>query len=198
MSTATSTPPGWRRLFLLVPLALFAGLAAIFLMRLESGVDPEAIPSALIGHPAPDFDLPPLPGLKSADAQVPGLSTADLHGHVTLVNVFASWCGPCRDEHTQLEALAADKRIRMVGINYKDVPDNALRFLGEMGNPFSAVGIDRQGRTAVDWGVYGVPETFIVGPDGVIRFKYVGPIGPEALGKIIKPEIGKALAAPSG
>ncbi len=177
------------RLVLLVPLVLFVGLAAIFLMRLESGVDPEAIPSALIGHPAPDFALPPLEGV-----DVPGLSRADLDGRVTLVNVFASWCVPCREEHPVLKTLANDPRIRLVGINYKDQPENARRFLGDLGNPYAAIGADQSGRAAIDWGVYGVPETFVVGPDGIIRYKFIGPLSPESLETTLMPEIDKALA----
>ena len=176
------------RPILLVPLALFAALAAIFLMRLETGGDREAIPSALVGSKAPDFDLAALEGMS-----VPGLKRADLDGKVTVVNVFASWCGPCRLEHPQLAALAGDGRIRLVAINYKDVPENARRFLGEMGNPFAAIGVDGRGRAAIDWGVYGVPETFIVGPDGTIRYKFIGPIDEAALASVIRPEIDKAL-----
>jgi cytochrome c biogenesis protein CcmG/thiol:disulfide interchange protein DsbE len=174
---------------LLLPLALFAALAAIFFVSLRSGIDPEAIPSALVGKPAPEFDLPALPG-----ATVPGLKRADLAGKLTLVNVFASWCGPCRLEHPQLQALAGDSRIRLVGINYKDQPANALRFLGDVGNPYAAIGVDEKGRAAIDWGVYGVPETFIVGPDGTILCKFIGPITEDALNRVVRPEIDKALA----
>ena len=176
------------RPILLLPLAIFAALAAIFFVSLRSGVDPEAIPSALVGKPAPDFDLPALAG-----AQVPGLNRADLSGKLTLVNVFASWCGPCRLEHPQLQALAGDSRIRLVGINYKDQPANALRFLGDMGNPYAAIGVDEKGRAAIDWGVYGVPETFIVGPDGTILYKFIGPITEDALNRVVRPEIDKVL-----
>ena len=125
---------------------------------------------------------------------MPGLKRADLAGKLTLVNVFASWCGPCRLEHPQLEALAGDSRIRLVGINYKDQPANALRFLGDMGNPYAAIGVDEKGRAAIDWGVYGVPETFVVGPDGTILHKFIGPITEEALTRVVRPEIDKALA----
>ena len=168
-------------------------LAAIFLLRLESTGDPEAIPSVLVGKPAPDFSLPPLAG-----ANVPGLSRADLAGRITLVNIFASWCVPCREEHPQLVEIARDPRIRLVGIDYKDAPENALRLLTEMGNPYAAIGVDTKGRAAIDWGVYGVPETFIVGPDGTIRQKFIGPIGPDALSTVIRPAIDKLAAAPSG
>jgi cytochrome c biogenesis protein CcmG/thiol:disulfide interchange protein DsbE len=179
-----------RRLVFLLPLAAFVALAAVFLIRLETGGDPEAIPSALIGKPAPQFDLPALDGM----AGVPGLRTADLAGKVTVLNIFASWCAPCRQEHPQLETLAGDKRIRLVGINYGDVDENARRFLGEMGNPFAAIGTDRNRRAGIDWGVYGVPETFIIGRDGTIRYKFVGPIDAASLASVIRPEIDKAVA----
>jgi cytochrome c biogenesis protein CcmG/thiol:disulfide interchange protein DsbE len=183
-------PAARPRFVFLLPLAAFVALAAVFLIRLEAGGDPEAIPSALIGKPAPTFDLPPLDGM----AGVPGLKTADLAGKVTVLNIFASWCAPCRQEHPQLEALAGDNRIRLVGINYGDVDENARRFLGEMGNPFAAIGTDHSRRAAVDWGSYGVPETFIIGRDGTIRYKFIGPMDPASLASVIRPEIDKALA----
>ncbi len=193
-ATESRAPRSRRRFIFLLPLVGFGALAAVFLLRLESGGDPEAIPSALIGKPAPQFDLAGLEGMNGKDGPLPGLKTADLAGQASVVNVFASWCGPCREEHPQLAALAGDGRIRLVGINYKDVPENARRFLGEMGNPFAAIGADTRGRAAIDWGVYGVPETFIIGRDGTIRYKYVGPISEEALVKTLRPEIEKALA----
>ena len=112
---------------------------------------------------------------------MPGLSGDDLKGGVTVVNVWASWCAPCRQEHPLLMDLAKNPAVRVVGINYKDNPENARRFLGALGNPFAAVGGDPSGRAAIDWGVYGVPETFVVGPDGAIRHKHIGPLTPEAM-----------------
>lgn len=168
------------RLIFLLPALVFAGIAVLFVVRLFSG-DPSRVPSALIGRPVPAFALAPLDGLKAAGQPVPGLSLADLKGRVTIVNVFASWCAPCRQEHPLLMELAKDPGVRVVGINYKDNPENARRFLGTLGNPFAAVGVDPNGRTAIDWGVYGVPETFIVGPDGTIRHKQIGPLSPETL-----------------
>ncbi len=195
MSETGNRPAARRRtVLLLLPLIIFAGLAALFLVRLRSGVDPSLIPSVLIGKPAPDFDLPPLAGVAANDQPVPGLKKADLLGHVSLVNIFGSWCGPCRQEHPQLLQLANDKRIRLVGIDQKDAPENARRFLEEFGNPYAAIGVDANGRTSIDWGGYGVPETFIVGPDGIIRFKYIGPIDAKVLATSIMPEIEKALA----
>jgi cytochrome c biogenesis protein CcmG/thiol:disulfide interchange protein DsbE len=181
--------PIWRLIYLL-PLGLFMVLVLVFFSRLEFGGDPDAIPSALIGKPAPDFALPPLAGLP-----VPGLQRADFAGKVTIVNVFASWCVPCRAEHPVLTELAKDTRIRVVGINYKDQPGNALAFLNGLGNPYAAVGVDQRGRAAIDWGVYGVPETFLVGRDGVIATKVIGPLDPDNVERQLKPAIEKALAA---
>jgi len=187
--------PRARRFLVLLPLAIFLALAALFFFRLGSG-DPSRIPSALIGHPAPQTDLAPVAGLLDrAGKPLPGIAAADFKGAVTLVNVWASWCVPCHDEAPLLSALAEDTRIRLVGINYKDQADNARRFLGRYGNPFAAAGTDGNGRASMEWGVYGVPETFIVGRDGKIAYKLVGPITPANLQAVIKPEIEKALAA---
>jgi cytochrome c biogenesis protein CcmG/thiol:disulfide interchange protein DsbE len=187
------TPSRGRRIVVLVPLAVFLALTALFLVRLFSG-DPSRIPSALIGHPAPAIDLPPVAGLERDGKQIPGIVAADFHGNVTVVNVWASWCIPCHDEAPFLLDLAGDTRIRLVGINYKDQPDNARRFLNRYGNPFSASGADQNGRAAIEWGVYGVPETFVVGRDGRIAFKLVGPLGAQNFEREIKPAIEKALA----
>jgi cytochrome c biogenesis protein CcmG/thiol:disulfide interchange protein DsbE len=188
-----STNVGRRRLLVLAPLVIFLGLLLLFLIRLGSG-DPSRIPSALIGHPAPQTDLPPLAGLDRNGAPVPGLDPASFKGAVTVVNVWASWCVPCHDEAPLLMQLAQDGRLRLVGINYKDELENGRRFLGRYGNPFAAIGADRSGRAAIEWGVYGVPETFIVGRDAHIAYKLVGPITPDNLAAVLKPEIEKALA----
>jgi cytochrome c biogenesis protein CcmG/thiol:disulfide interchange protein DsbE len=194
MSTAvTNEKPPRRPILVLLPLAIFIALAALFFFRLGSG-DPSRIPSALIGRPAPDTNLAAVPGLLTRDGKpMPGMSAADFKGAVTLVNVWASWCVPCHDEAPLLEALSQDNRIRIVGINYKDQPDNARRFLGRYGDPFAASGMDPNGRAAMEWGVYGVPETFIVGRDGNIAYKLVGPITEANLAGVIKPQIEKAL-----
>jgi cytochrome c biogenesis protein CcmG/thiol:disulfide interchange protein DsbE len=126
---------------------------------------------------------------------VPGLDPASFKGEVSVLNVWASWCVPCHDEAPLLMQLAQDKRIRIVGINYKDQADNARRFLGRYGDPFAANGADENGRAAIEWGVYGVPESFVVGRDGRIAFKLIGPITPENLDAVLKPEIEKAIAA---
>ena len=194
MSTASDETSGKtrRNILVLLPLIVFLALAALFLVRLGSG-DPSRLPSALIGRPAPPTDLPPLAGLERDGKAVPGLSNAAFQGTVTLVNVWASWCVPCADEVPFLERLAKDKRIQLVGINYKDPPDNARRFLNRYGNPFVAAGVDASGRTSIDWGVYGVPETYLVGRDGTIAYKLVGPITAENLAQVLEPEIAKAL-----
>ena len=193
-SPVTEPAPSRRRLVVLLPLAIFLALAALFLFRLGSG-DPSRIPSALIGRPAPETNLAAVPNLVDRTGKpLPGIATADFKDAVTLVNVWASWCVPCHDEAPLLEALSKDKRIRIVGINYKDQPDNARRFLGRYGNPFVAAGSDPNGRASMEWGVYGVPETFIVGRDGRIAYKLVGPITSANLQAVVKPEIEKALA----
>lgn len=187
---------GWRRIAVLVPLAVFLTLAVLFFVGLRSG-DPSLLPSALIGHPAPARVLPPIAGLERDGHAVPGLDPARFKGAVTVVNVWASWCVPCHDEAPLLMQLAQDKRFRLVGINYKDEAGNARRFLGRYGDPFAAAGADLSGRSAIDWGVYGVPETFVVGRDARIAYKLVGPITPDNFVSILKPQIEKALAAKS-
>jgi cytochrome c biogenesis protein CcmG/thiol:disulfide interchange protein DsbE len=195
MSSVSSGEPGKKRrnVFILLPLIAFIGLAALFLYRLGTG-DPSVLPSALIGRPAPITDLPPLPGLERDGKPIPGVSNTTFQGAVTLVNVWASWCVPCRDEVPYLEQLSKDKRIQLVGINYKDSPEDARRFLNRFGNPFIANGRDASGRTSIDWGVYGVPETYLIGRDGHIAYKLVGPVTADNLVRTLEPEIAKAAA----
>jgi cytochrome c biogenesis protein CcmG/thiol:disulfide interchange protein DsbE len=181
----------------LLPLLGFLGLGILFSFRLFAG-DPGTLPSALILKPVPVFELAPLDGLTRAGAPVPGFSQTDLAGgsvagRVALVNVFASWCVPCREEHALLMEIAKDPRIRLYGLNYKDEAENARRFLGGFGNPYAAVGVDRSGRVGIDWGVYGVPETFLVRADGRIARKWVGAITPEIVKAEVMPEVTKAL-----
>ena len=193
----TSDAPSTRRVWLMaIPLATFAALAVLFWFGLRSG-DPSKIPSALIGRPAPQTALPALDGLVVNGSPVPGLDPNTFKGKVSLVNVWASWCVPCHDEAPLLTQLGQDKRLQLVGINYKDAPDNARRFLGRYGNPYGIVGVDGNGRAAIEWGVYGVPETFVVGRDGTIVYKLVGPVTPENIDSVLKPEIDKALGAGS-
>ena len=198
MSGPSTTDPSPRRRpwLMALPLVAFAALAALFWFRLGSG-DPAKIPSALIGRPAPQTTLPALEGLANNGVPVPGLDPAAFKGKVSVVNVWASWCVPCHDEAPLLTALAKDTRLQIVGINYKDSPDNARRFLGRYGNPFSMVGVDANGRGAIEWGVYGVPETFVVGRDGAIAYKLVGPVTPANLDSVLKVQIEKALKAGS-
>ena len=181
-----------KRIALFVlPLVVLVALFSVFALNLNR--DPGLIPSVLINKPAPDFALPPVAGLN-----LPGFDTDALKGHVTLVNVFASWCVPCRDEHPNLMALKQQTGIALYGINQKDAPDNARAFLSELGNPYDAVGADSNGRASIDWGVYGVPETFLVNAKGIIVFKLVGPMDAKAIETALKPAIAKAQAASSG
>lgn len=200
----TSTPapqpeerkPGvLRYLLAALPLLIFAGLAAIFWSQLNSGRDISEIPSALIGTKAPRLDMPPLEGATTPAGQpVPPLTDAAVKGKLTLVNVWASWCVPCRQEHPIILQLSKDPRLTVVGINYKDRNDSALRFLGELGNPFSAIGVDPNGKAAIDWGVYGIPESFLVAADGTILYKRAGPFDEQTLKEGLMPAIEKALA----
>ena len=182
-------PPGGecprRSLLVLLPVLVFAVLAVAFFVRLRSGADPQALPSALIGKPVPAFSLAPVNGLQAEGMPVPGLSSADLKGQVTVLNVFASWCAPCQVEHPMLMRLAQEPGIRLVGIDYKDPGDAGRRWLERNGLPFAAVGADTSGRAGIDLGVYGVPETFIIGPDGVIRDKLVGILTPENYASVL-------------
>ena len=171
-----------------VPLILFAALAGVFAFQLTSGKNTSELPSALIGKAAPATTLPPL------DPALPGVNSTSFQGRVTVLNVFASWCVPCREEHPTLMELAKDKRFTLSGLNYKDRPDQAQRFLADLGNPYAEIGADVSGRAGIDWGVYGVPETYVIGKDGLIRFKFVGPLGPDTLKEVLLPEIEKALA----
>jgi cytochrome c biogenesis protein CcmG/thiol:disulfide interchange protein DsbE len=190
--SVTEPAPRTSRWMMALPLVAFAALAAIFWFRLGNG-DPSRIPSALIGHPAPPTALPALEGLVNNGAQVPGLDPAVFKGKVSVVNVWASWCVPCHDEAPLLTELGHDSRLQIVGINYKDSPDNARRFLGRYGNPFGIVGVDANGRASIEWGVYGVPETFIVGREGTIVYKMVGPVTADNINTVLKVEIDKAL-----
>lgn len=189
-----SVPPAVR---MVLPLVVFTTLAGLFFYGLQTG-DPSRIPSALIDKPVPQFDLPPLEGLKRGGEPVPGFSSADLAGgEVSVVNVWASWCVPCHEEHPHLVTLAETSGAPLYGLNYKDPTAGARRFLGRYGNPFTAVGVDREGETAIDWGVYGVPETFIVSGDGTILYKHVGPIDERSIEKHLMPAIEKAREADS-
>lgn len=180
---AASTPadsPGKRpRLGFLVPLLVFMALVVILGIGLT--LDPRKVPSPLIGKLVPEFSLPPVKG------RTLGLASADLKGHVSLVNVFASWCVPCRQEHPLFVELKAKGVVPIHGINYKDQPDAAARWLDELGDPYTRTGADLDGRVAIDWGVYGVPETFLIDREGRIAYKQIGPITPQILEEKILP-----------
>jgi cytochrome c biogenesis protein CcmG/thiol:disulfide interchange protein DsbE len=170
-----------------LPLGVFVLLASIFAIALFMDRPGEGS-FALVGEPAPTFILPGL----SADEGV-GLAHADLiGGPVSIVNVWASWCAPCRVEHPQLTELSRDGRVQVLGISYRDDPADARAFLDELGDPFDRIGVDADGRAALDWGVTGPPETFIVAPDGTIIAKHVGAITPEVLRQSIRPAIDEA------
>jgi cytochrome c biogenesis protein CcmG, thiol:disulfide interchange protein DsbE len=169
----------WRRLLYLLPVLIFVGVGIGLAVGLTR--DPGTLPSALIDRPVPTFDLPPIEGMPGE-----GLSSADLKGEVGLVNVFASWCVPCRAEHPLLMGLA-ERGVVINGIDYKDPAEQAARWLGELGNPFARIGADRDGRVAIDFGVYGVPETFVVDREGRIRHKHVGPLQPSDLEQTVLP-----------
>lgn len=176
-----------RRAFLVaIPVIVFAALALLFWRGLSG--NPSEIPSALIGKPVPAFTLPPIKDSGVASFDAAALS----QGRVTVVNVWASWCVPCRTEHPLLTELSKRSDLKLYGINYKDDPENARRFLGSLGQPFAAIGADESGRVSVDWGVYGVPETYIVDGKGLIRHKWIGPLTPEALQTTFAAEIEKA------
>ena len=168
-----------------LPLLALTALVVWFALALAPGRDPSAVPSALIDKPAPQIDLP------SIYPERPGLSSAHLKGRATVVNVFASWCVPCRAEHPVLTRLAREHAVPLIGLNWKDKPEDARAFLDELGDPFERIGADPSGRAGIDWGVYGVPETFIVGPDGTIRYKQIGPILPAQLARF-RAELEKA------
>jgi cytochrome c biogenesis protein CcmG/thiol:disulfide interchange protein DsbE len=187
-SATTEAPRRGSRWLLFLPAVAFAALAALLFMRLYSG-DASLLPSALVGRPVPHFDLPPLAGVAA-----PGLADADLRqGRVTLVNVFASWCVPCHAEHPILMEIARDAqfkdRVALVGLALKDQPENTRRFLGQSGNPYARIGVDTSGRTAIDFGVYGVPETYVIKRDGTIAYRFVGPLSEESFRQILLPQI---------
>jgi cytochrome c biogenesis protein CcmG/thiol:disulfide interchange protein DsbE len=194
MTAANETPAakgGWLRA---LPLLIFIGLSAFLGWRLYLGRDPSLIPSALIGKQAPAIDLPAVP-----ETGKPGLEDAGLRkGGVTIVNYFASWCSPCRLEHPILRELADNQAlkamgVRLVGVNYKDDPANVAKFLAEEGDPYAAIGMDASGRAGINWGLTGVPETFIVRGDGKIAYKFIGPLTQETLDSTLLPQISKAL-----
>lgn len=178
-----------------VPLAVVLAIVGLFGWSLLRGVDPAMIPSPLINKPTPVFTLPPVAGLKGT----PGFSSADLRaGHVTIVNFFASWCVPCRVENPLLLELARNKSlqakgVKLLGLDYKDDPTAANRYLAQDGNPYAAIGADVKGQTFINWGSYGVPETYVVRGDGIIAYKLIGPLDPTTLRTQLLPQVEAAM-----
>jgi cytochrome c biogenesis protein CcmG/thiol:disulfide interchange protein DsbE len=192
ISTASSSPEAARevrrtaplvRARFLIPILAFGVLALVFAWGLT--LEPSRVPSPLIGKPVPEFSLPPVKG------RTLGLSSADLKGEVSLVNVFASWCVPCRAEHPFFVQLNADGVVPIHGINYKDRPEDAARWLNTLGDPYTRTGADLDGRVAIEWGVYGIPETFVINKDGRIAHKHIGPLTRQTLEEDILPLIRK-------
>lgn len=181
------------RILALLPLLVAVVFGGFFLWGLNPERDPNEVPSVLISQPAPEFDLEPVAGI-----QTPGLSRADLVGNETpvVVNVFASWCVPCRAEHAVLTGLVERDGIVLFGINYKDEPEDAARWLADLGNPYARIGSDLSGRAGIEWGISGVPETFIVGPDGTVLYRYVGPVVGEAAVAKFREALAQAGALP--
>lgn len=177
-----------KRLFLFIPLAVF--LAIAYACWLGLARDPSVLPSALLNQPMPAFALEPV---REGDE---GFARADLEGQVAMVNVFASWCGPCRIEHPTLLALASQRQVPIYGINWKESPEEGRQYLAEAGDPYRRIGSDASGRFALDLGVTGAPETFIVDRSGRIRFKQVGPITPEVWNTTIAPIMSQLESEP--
>jgi cytochrome c biogenesis protein CcmG/thiol:disulfide interchange protein DsbE len=177
-------PSNARRVLIAgIPLLVIAAMFTGFGYQLLSGNDPSLVPSALIDDPVPTVELPPL------KAEKPGFGPNDFGGEPILVNVFASWCVPCRVEHPLITALAERYDITVYGLNSKDQRDAAIRWLEELGDPYDKIGYDPTGRAGIEWGVYGYPETFIISPDGRVVFKHVGPISPRLIDNEILPRI---------
>lgn len=182
---------GW----VVAPLLVFGAMAALFGFALTEG-DPSKLPSALIGKPVPQTTFPSLPGLAQNGQPLPGFESSDLaRGEVTVVNFWASWCAPCVQEHPLLGELKTRSGVAIYGVNYKDKEENARRFIGRYGNPFDAIGTDMSGRNAIEWGVYGMPETFVVTGRGEIAYKHVGPISEDSLERKLLPAIAAAKSA---
>lgn len=171
------------------PLAIFAVIVIVFGIGLT--LNPRLVPSPLIGKAVPQFRLPPVQG------RTAGLATEDLRGEVSVVNVFASWCAACRDEHPLWMDLAKRRVLPIHGLNYKDAPEDAARWLGALGDPYDRTGADRDGRVGIDWGVYGVPETYVIDKQGIIRDKIVGAITPKIVDERLLPLVRRLQAEAS-
>ncbi|HHS82445.1 MAG TPA: DsbE family thiol:disulfide interchange protein [Devosia sp.] len=181
-----------RILFLSIPLLIVLGIVILFATQINR--DTSILPSVLINKPAPEFELPPI---ENIPGDIPGFSRDDLLGHVSVVNVFASWCIPCRQEHTFLVRLGNETDVALYGLNQKDAPEDAIQFLTELGNPFDRIGADRNGRVSIDWGVYGVPETFVINAKGIITYKQIGPLNENTYADGLLPAIEAARTGQS-
>ena len=175
-----------RRLFFLLPIAIVAALVALFWIGLDPKRDKSVLPSALVGNPAPAVDLPGL-----ADG-APRLTLTQFKGQLVAVNFFASWCLPCRAEHPLLQQVTAEFGVPVIGIAWKDKPEASRAFLRDLGDPYAATGTDQNGRTGIDFGITGVPETFLVGADGIVLYRFAGPLSPEGLREQLAPAIAEA------
>jgi cytochrome c biogenesis protein CcmG/thiol:disulfide interchange protein DsbE len=180
-SESTSRPSVWR---FLLPVGIFAALLVVFRVGLDK--DPTLVPSPLVGKPAPEFSLPRL------DDPALTLSRSDLLGKTSLVNIWGTWCAGCRQEHDTLLALARESGVPIYGINWKDDSVQASQWLATLGNPYAAVGVDATGEAAIDWGVYGAPETFLIGPDGTVLYKHIAPLSMEVWRAQFLPRIAAA------
>jgi cytochrome c biogenesis protein CcmG/thiol:disulfide interchange protein DsbE len=192
MSETAQKPSGKKiNWAVFIPVAAFIALAGLFaIMLLKPHRDSSVVPSVLIGKPAPETALPAIAGLTAPDGSpVPGFDPAKFPDHPILVNVWASWCAPCREEHPLLLSLSKQEGVTIAGLNYKDKPKNAIGFLEGLGNPYAIAGADTSGRAAIEWGVYGVPESYIVSGDGTILYKHVGPLTPEVISTEILPRL---------
>jgi cytochrome c biogenesis protein CcmG, thiol:disulfide interchange protein DsbE len=189
---AEAPEPAARSKLALLPIVLFGAIGLMFFFALRTS-DPQKLPSTLIGKPAPQLELAALEGLNDAGKDVPGIKPGDLtRGTPVIVNFWASWCAPCVAEHPLLIILKEKSGVPLIGVNYKDQTPGARRFLGRYGNPFNAVGVDPNGRAAIEWGVYGMPETFIVDAQGRIAYKHIGALTEEAVNTVLIPAINKA------
>ena len=183
LQLAAAANTGLRRRAFVVPLAVFATIAVLLAVGLT--LNPREIPSPLIGKPVPQFELPPVRG------RTLGLGTSDLKGEVSIVNVFASWCVSCKEEHPVFMQMQRERLVPIHGLNYKDRPEDVEKWLDDMGDPYTRTGADIDGRVAIDWGVYGVPETFVIDREGRIAYKHIGPVTPKLLDETLRPLIAR-------